>query len=171
LCELCKLIVWIECVWNDTYICLWLVHMCRMPHLCVCHDSCIRVIWRIHVHDMTRATLAHVWDHSFTGVAWLIHMCDMCDVTHSWLYSSTHSLHRHKSARIAKNYICVTCVTWLIRCRCLSAKEPLIIIELTFEHLHASNYHLVAGVFPQKSHYWVVTICRLLQILGLLCRI
>ena len=44
-----------------------------MPHSHVWYDSCTRVTWLIHTHDMTHSQIWHV---SFTRVIWLIHTCD-----------------------------------------------------------------------------------------------
>ena len=77
----------------------WLILMCDMTHLYVCHDSFICVPWLIHICVMTHS---YVWHGAFrcetmalfTCVTWLIHICAM---THSWVC--------HDS---------VLCVPWLI---------------------------------------------------------
>ena len=84
----------------DWYVCIlwatWLIHMCDTTHVCVCHDSCIRVTyvclyavcdmahlygchdsytrvpWLIYVGDMTHVSVCH---ESFICVTWLMYVC------------------------------------------------------------------------------------------------
>ena len=39
----------------------WLIPMCAMTYLCVCHDSVIRVPWRIHVCMIQHILMAWLW--------------------------------------------------------------------------------------------------------------
>jgi len=59
---------------------VWLVHMCDMTRSYVWHHSSIRVTWLISTCDMTRS---YVWHDSFICVTWHIHMCDL---THSFVW-------------------------------------------------------------------------------------
>jgi len=70
-------------VWSPpwaVYSCeTWLVCMCAMTHLYMCHNLCtcvLRLLHNVRAHlsqwDMTRL---HVCHDSFIYVSWLIHMC------------------------------------------------------------------------------------------------
>jgi len=62
-------------VWNKLLMCVsWLIHVCALSHLFVCHDSFMCAPWRIHTYFMTHSYTCH---DSFTWVPWLIHMCAM----------------------------------------------------------------------------------------------
>jgi len=78
----------------DSFMCMpWLIHMCDMAHLYVCHDASMSVTWLMHRCDVTHSC---VWHDSCICGTWLIHLCDMthsyvwhdsliCVMTHSWL--------------------------------------------------------------------------------------
>jgi len=78
----------------DSFMCVthscetWLIHVCRVTHPRVWHDSFMCVTWLIHICDMTHSYVRHdsficVRHDSSMFVAltypcvWLIHMCDM----------------------------------------------------------------------------------------------
>ena len=101
------------CVSESCICVIWRIHMCDMAHLYLWHDSFICVAWLIPTWDMTHSDKRH---DSFMCVTWLIHVCNM---THSyvwhdafvyviWLIPScdmSHSYMRHGS---------FLSVTWLI---------------------------------------------------------
>jgi len=63
-------------------------------------------------------------------VTWLIHMCDLCDMTHSYVWPVWHD-----------SFICMTCVTW-----------PIHVCDRT--HIHKGDMSRIKGdmsQFPQKS--------------------
>jgi len=76
------------------YFCVpWLIYVCDTTHVCVWHDSSIRVTRLIHMRDMTHS---HVWQGSFIFVMSHLHVCH-----DSFMYG-----HSECSQ--------LSCVTWLI---------------------------------------------------------
>ena len=62
----------------------WHIHTCEVIHLCVWHDSFIRVTWQIYMQDTVAYTCQFVHMRAFIWVSWRIHMCDM---THPYAWN------------------------------------------------------------------------------------
>jgi len=114
------LFIWVPCV-------PWLIHMCTMTHLYVCHDS------MLHITPSAPfvCTMTHSYEYhdSFICVPWLIHMCAMTHcctslrLHHSYACHDTHiytggTCYTTPAMRHAYVYHClfiwVPCVPWLI---------------------------------------------------------
>jgi len=65
----------VDSVWRDSCICMiWLVHMCDVTRSCVWRDAFICVTWCIHMCDVTDS---YVWRDAIIRVTRLIHTCDV----------------------------------------------------------------------------------------------
>jgi len=119
----------------------WLIYMCVMAHLHVCHGSFACVSWLIRMCVMAHS---HVCHGSFTCVRWLIHICVMAHshVCHgsfacvSWLVHMCVMAHSH---------VChgsLTCVSWLIY-MCVMA------------HLHVCHTMYEWVIYMNESSIWM----------------
>ena len=79
---------------------VWLIHMCDVTYSYVWHDTFIRVTWHIHMCDMTHS---HVWHDSFTCVTWH-HACN----TYVLMRAMTHTYALQCVAVCSHSFMCVT---------------------------------------------------------------
>jgi len=73
------------CVVTDSNV--WLIRMCDMTNVYVCHDPFTCETWLIQIfeitHHMSDMTNAYVWHRLFMCVTWLSHACTML---HSYVW-------------------------------------------------------------------------------------
>ena len=87
---------------------------CGMAHSLVWHDSFICVTWLIHLCDLCDITFWHVGHDSFTYMTWHIYMCDV-DHSHvglvTWHINMCDMIHSYVRR---DSFICVSWARWSI---------------------------------------------------------
>jgi len=110
----------------------WLICACDMTHLCVWHDSFVRVTWLICACHVTRQylnTFTNCWQRDSSACIHVQYDLFMC-VT--W---PTYILTRSRQ-RTARSWCVYTCVIWLIYAcdmthLCVWSDSPIYLITLT----------------------------------------
>ena len=154
----------IHSMWQLSFTCLTRpIHMRAVTYSYVWRDSWVHVTWLMHVCDMTDITQSYVWHFSF--VSWLVHECDM---THPYLWYDSFMYVTRRMFMLIFSYesrlICIR----EIADSCTWHDSPIYVTWLVYKrdmtHLHTcheTHVHIRHDSFVYLGAYFVWLATRL----------